>query len=796
MSIQLKIKHLAVLICVSAVILPTLCSCSCRTDATIYDIRDGKICKNGAPVYYIGTNAWYLTSLAASNPERLDRELDSLSAMGLWNVRLMATELADTNALDVVLQKLGERDMAAVLFLNNAWEWTETSYRTYLEAAGAGRQPHPVTDGYSAYMSAMAAFARNSGAVALYQENVRKMVSRFKDSPAVFSWQIANEPRPFSVEAEGDFINYLQSTAKLIKSIDPLHLVSTGNEGSMGSNESLDLVERINMIPEIDYMTIHIWPYNWSWVREDSIEDGVERAIEITEKYINDNTGRAYVCRKPVVIEEFGYPRDGFRWQNDGTTAGRDKYYSYIFGRILSEARTGGRIQGCNFWAWSGEAGQTHQFWQPGDDFCGDPSQEAQGLNGVYNSDHSTLAVIRSYADSLRNMPIVWAPLEHRLVYDGSQKLHINLAAQEDGEYSLALAAVSDTTLMGIQDTVLYAEKTVKAKKGEVVGAAFDISSLQPGFYQIRLGELRYNIGVRPEDVPSALSRKDDFEEFWKGTLEELSEVPMNAKMTRIAEHSNEVRTTYHVELDSFGGGVCGGIVTIPNKEGKYPVSMSFMGYGAGVYYQDPSSHPERIDFLVSVRNQGIFMDEGRWCDRGLDSKENYYYRGAFCDVVRAVDFVCSLDRADTSRIFGWGDSQGGAFTWISAALDDRMCAIAPSVPFLGDFEEYHKIVWWPMHEIFDAAQKEGLSRGHVLDMMSYFDVKNFTPYVKCPVYMAFGMQDPTCPPRTNFAEYNLCSSSDKRFLCVPTCGHDMWKEKEWKAERKSFFNEFMNTKK
>lgn len=418
-------------------------------------------------------------------------------------------------------------------------------------------------------------------------------------------------------------------------------------------------------------------------------------------------------------------------------------------------------------------------------------------VSGFERLDKSALDIIRSYSDTLNDMPIVWAPLEHDLVYDGSQKLKVKVAAPASRSVKslvLNLSAVADTSLMSpARDTVLSVSETVRVRRGRIKEVSFDISSLDPGFYRIRLGELSYNIGVRPEEIVSPLSRKDDFEDFWRMTLEELAKVPVNARMTKVEEYSNELRTTYDVSLDSFGGGTCGGIVTIPNKEGKYPVSISFMGYGADVYYNDPSASPERVDFLVSVRGQGLFKDEGRWCDRGLDSKENYYYRGAFCDVVRAVDFICSLEKADTTRLFAWGDSQGGAFTWISAALDGRMRAIAPSVPFLGDFEEYGKIVWWPMHEIFEEAGKEGLSRESVLDMMTYFDVKNFTPYVKCPVYMAFGMQDPTCPPRTNLAGYSNCGSADKRYMCVPTCGHDMWREESWTSAREDFFNEFIN---
>ena len=92
------------------------------------------------------------------------------------------------------------------------------------------------------------------------------------------------------------------------------------------------------------------------------------------------------------------------------------------------------------------------------------------------------------------------------------------------------------------------------------------------------------------------------------------------------------------------------------------------------------------------------------------------------------------------------------------------------------------------MHEVLDAADAEGLTdRDALYTMLSYFDVKNFAPKVTCPAYMSFGLQDPTCPPHTNFSIYNNLGSSDKRWYCVPTCGHAMWQEPSWSAERDRF---------
>ena len=350
---------------------------------------------------------------------------------------------------------------------------------------------------------------------------------------------------------------------------------------------------------------------------------------------------------------------------------------------------------------------------------------------------------------------------------------------------------VTDLSLMAEEADVVF-EQDVTVSADSTLEVA--LGKLEPGFYEVRLNDtVRFNIGVRPDFVESPVDAAPDFDDFWASVLASVADLPMDAEFTPVPEYSNDQRETFLVTYSSIDGGVSGGILCVPVAPGKYPVLLSYMGYGAPIFYFDPSANPERIDFLVSVRNQGIFIDEPRnWADRGLDSRDAYYYKGAFADARRAVDFIADYDKADPSRIVACGESQGGALTVAAAALDSRIKAIAPAVPFLGDYPDYYKIVWWPVHEITDAADAAGLDRDELFEMLSYFDIKNLAPRVKCPAYMAFGLQDPTCPPHTNFAIYNNLGSTDKHFWCVPTCGHAMWLEPSWPPIRDAFLEEYM----
>lgn len=378
-----------------------LMALSCGRGTDYPRVQDGCFLVDGKPEHYVGTNLWYAGRLASSEAglARLRAELDTLCSIGIDNLRVLAVEGEDLDALGLALDEMAARKMYAVLYLNNAWEWSH-GYRNYLEMAGEGPQPLPQEDGYNAYIKAMAEFSMNKQAISLNHQYIRKIVGRFRNHPAIFSWQLCNEPRCFTSDSThmDAFVDYIHSTAALIKSIDHDHMVSTGSEGIIGCEINEELCRRINDCADIDYITVHIWPFNWSWIGRERVVEDLENAIAETDAYIDDHIRLSDELGKPFVIEEFGYPRDGLLFAKDTPVTARDSYYAHVFERLAQSAQQGGMLVGCNFWGWGGMARQNPDsiWWQEGDDFCGDPGQEQQGLNSVYLSDCSTVEIIRT----------------------------------------------------------------------------------------------------------------------------------------------------------------------------------------------------------------------------------------------------------------------------------------------------------------------------------------------------------------------------------------------------------------
>ncbi|NLA15344.1 MAG: prolyl oligopeptidase family serine peptidase [Bacteroidales bacterium] len=349
-------------------------------------------------------------------------------------------------------------------------------------------------------------------------------------------------------------------------------------------------------------------------------------------------------------------------------------------------------------------------------------------------------------------------------------------------------------------------EKTYRAALRPGAGMTWgDNIKLQgPGFYRCsllitanrqELEPVAFNFGCEPEKIASACDAPEDLDVFWKETRALLDGVPMQPSIKLLPEHSRGQRNVYYVEMKSFGNETMGGYYAVPKKPGKHPVLITFMGYGSNPWIPHTDSDPHFITFVVSVRGQGIYKEgntyESRWFTWGIESKETYYYRGAFMDLVRAVDFVCSRPQADTSRICAEGASQGGAFTLAVCALDDRIKVAAPAIPFLSDYPSYFQIAAWPASEMEAYLQAyPQINKEEIFRILAYFDIKNLAGHIKTPTIMAVGLQDEVCPPRTNFAGYNNISAP-KDYRVYKDNAHST--PPEWQEVRMEFFKTHLN---
>jgi mannan endo-1,4-beta-mannosidase len=382
----------------------------------------GRFWLEGHPYYFIGANFWQGMNLGVDGPggnrSMLDQELDTLQQLGVTNLRVMASsEGPDTEphrmvpalmespgvynpgvfaGLDYLLAQMGKRGMKAVMVLNNYWQWSGGmgQYVSWHE-----KSPIPYPGNYATFMSYVAKFYACQECQTWYRAHIQTVIGRtnaytglkYRDDPAIFAWELANEPRRYP-------LSWISDTAAYIKSLDPNHMVTTGSEGTPpGESQNFVLTHQA---PGIDYATIHIWPGNWSWYDPES-PGTYDTAERLAISYFQTHAVMAASMQKPLVLEEFGLARDYEPlhdiYNPNAPTINRDRFYTAMFAQVSAAIALGEPLTGANFWAWAGAA-------RPGYAWIGDPPHETPGWYSVYNSDSTTLAIIADYAQKMAGL--------------------------------------------------------------------------------------------------------------------------------------------------------------------------------------------------------------------------------------------------------------------------------------------------------------------------------------------------------------------------------------------------------
>lgn len=403
-------------------------------------VENGEFVRYGQPYQFVGFNYWYGPTLGTT-PEgkrRLMRELDTMHKYGISNLRVLVGgdggktdsmvspalqyeqgkyDQSLLEGLDFLLAEMAKRHMVAVLYLTNNWIWSG-GFAQYLEWNGYGKIPSPFLPPYDwdKFQNYTMQFHSCEPCMAAFEKHVDFILTRtnsvtgvaYRDDPTIMSWQVANEPRVRNEAHEATFTAWMNRTVEQINALAPNQLISTGAEGEAGTYKRADYVEgvygdikvfkRIHANPNIDYLTMHVWPKNWSWYKPDDEEASTQLAINHARDYIKRHVAMAKTTNRPIVLSEFGFPRNKESLSKEAEVTYRNQFYQAVFSDLLA---TGDRtFAGVNIWGFGGEAKPAKAAngkWQAGDDFSGDPPQEPQGLNSVYSSDISTLELIHRF---------------------------------------------------------------------------------------------------------------------------------------------------------------------------------------------------------------------------------------------------------------------------------------------------------------------------------------------------------------------------------------------------------------
>ncbi|RYO82465.1 hypothetical protein DL766_007399 [Monosporascus sp. MC13-8B] len=268
---------------------------------------------DGVTKYYAGTNSYWISFL--TNNADVDLTLDQLAQSGLkilriWgfndvtsvpgsgtvyfqHLRAGGGSTINTGAnglqrLDYIVRAAERRGIKLIINFVNYWD-DYGGMAAYVRVFGGSKST----------------WYTNTAAQTQYRAYIKAVVSRFVSSPAILAWELANEPRcngcPTSV-----ITKWAAETSAYVKSLDPNHLVTLGDEGfglqGDGSypyqfTEGIDFKANL-AIKTLDFGTFHLYPSHWG------------TSFDWGNGWVQSHAAACKVAGKPCVFEEYGAPQN------------------------------------------------------------------------------------------------------------------------------------------------------------------------------------------------------------------------------------------------------------------------------------------------------------------------------------------------------------------------------------------------------------------------------------------------------------------------------------------------------
>jgi cephalosporin-C deacetylase len=272
---------------------------------------------------------------------------------------------------------------------------------------------------------------------------------------------------------------------------------------------------------------------------------------------------------------------------------------------------------------------------------------------------------------------------------------------------------------------------------------------------------------------------RDDIARFWDGTRQALATIEASPSMEEIEEQSGREYTTYRVGINSYGGQRIRAWYSVPKHSRpneKLPAVMTVPGYSGEKPIPVHLAMTGYAVLTMFPRGQGESKAEwelefGTKLTYHVTDRDRFYYRGAFMDCVRGIDFLCSRPEIDSSRIGMWGRSQGGGLTLATSSLDTRLSAAIAEEPFICNYPVAASVTTSPYVELHDYLAEHADQRDAALATLEYFDPLNLADAIRCPILVNIGMQDDICPYPTIAPVFDKITTQ-KALAIYPDLGH------------------------
>jgi len=301
----------------------------------------------------------------------------------------------------------------------------------------------------------------------------------------------------------------------------------------------------------------------------------------------------------------------------------------------------------------------------------------------------------------------------------------------------------------------------------------------------------RAGVVVGPEKIAPSMPEPDDFDEFWNARRAALAAMPMKADVMPVESPDPQIEC-FSIEIPCPQTSPVRGYYGYP--KGTTPRSAPTILYvrAAGVSGDWCKASPRNVASLarqygaivVDINAHGMLngqppeyytnLEQNELRDyrnQGVDDRDKFYFVGMYVRLLRAVEFIASLQQWDGAHIVTIGESQGGGQALAAAGLDKRISGVVALVPAMCDFAGpvVNRVGGWPM-PIGRDIESENARK--IIAAVRYCDNVNLAKRSRAETLIFVGLIDTACSPAGIFATYNSLPG-DKRIVAYPHKPHN-----------------------
>lgn len=394
-------------------------------------------------------------------------------------------------------------------------------------------------------------------------------------------------------------------------------------------------------------------------------------------------------------------------------------------------------------------------------------------------------------------------------IYRKGQKITVK-ASTENYADTLHISVFKNNNQLLVQKNIISGQDSLLIYEGSFVDPCSIIVQARMKGKSASLGML-----VDPLKLKPGAKCPKDFERYWTSLKNSLNALPWDIKKAVVlGTESDKGYSCEDVEVNCLGPKPVRGYLAKPDNASPKTLPIVLLVHAAGVKGSWCRSEPKNAAYYAKIGTlcfdlnaHGMLNDQpdsyysdlengelkSYWL-QGLTSRDDFYFRGMYLRLLRAIDFLTKQPEWDGKRILVIGESQGGGQALVAAGLDHRVSAVVAIVPAMCDWlaSLSGRMGGWPQPFETNASKEE------MLKALPYFDAANILKGSKAIIYTEIGLIDMTCPSTSVYTAINQ-ATGQKIIYTVPYRPHHqpegalakIWEESVYKP-REAFIRNYL----